>query len=70
MGMVIYTCPKGQEKRKEVTIMETASYTLERRDTINFHGWIVLECYENWDEEIFSSTSLEEAQAFLNDLIA
>ena len=50
--------------------MKTVSYTLERRDTRNFHGWIVLECYENWDEEIFSSTSLEEARAFLNDLIA
>lgn len=48
--------------------METISYTLERRDTSNFHGWVVLECTESWDEEIFSSTSLEEAQAFLNDL--
>jgi hypothetical protein len=68
--MLLYTCPKGQEKRKEVTIMETISYTLERRDTSNFHGWVVLECTEIWDEEIFSSTSLEEAQAFLNDLTA
>lgn len=50
--------------------METISYTLERRDTSNFHGWVVLECTEIWDEEIFSSTSLEEAQAFLNDLTA
>ena len=50
--------------------METISYTLERRDTLNFHGWIVLECCDSWEDEIFSSTSLEEAQAFLNDLIA
>jgi len=50
--------------------METVSYIIERRDTPNFHGWIVLECYESWDDEIFSSTSLEEARAFLNDLIA
>ena len=50
--------------------METISYTLERRDTPNFHGWVVLECYENWDNEIFSSTSFEEARAFLNDLTA
>ena len=69
-SMLIYTCPKGQEKRKEVTIMETVSYTLERRDTKNFHGWVILECHDNWDDEIFSSTSLEEAKTFLNDLTA
>ncbi len=50
--------------------MEIAFYTLERRDTKNFHGWVVLACYESWDEEIFSSTSFEEARAFLNDLTA
>ena len=50
--------------------MEIVSYTLERRDTRNFHGWVILECYENWDDEIFSSTSLEEAQVFLHDLTA
>ena len=48
--------------------METISYTLERRDTPNFHGWVVLECDESWETEIFSSASLEEARAFLNDL--
>lgn len=50
--------------------METISYTLERLDTPNFHGWIVLEGSEGWEEEIFSSTSLEEALAFLHDLTA
>ena len=50
--------------------METVSYTLERRDTKNFHGWVILECHDDWDDEIFSSTSLEEARAFLNDLTA
>ena len=50
--------------------METISYTLERRDTKNFHGWVILECHDNWDDEIFSSTSLTEAKIFLNDLTA
>ena len=50
--------------------METISYTLERRDTFNFHGWVVLECSEGWEAEIFSSASLKEARTFLNDLTA
>ena len=61
---------RDKKKRKEVTIMETISYALERRDTPNFHGWIILERNEGLDTEIFSSTSLEEARTFLNDLIA
>jgi len=68
--MLLYTCPKGQEKRKEVTIMKTISYTLERLDTPNFHGWIVLEGSEGYDEEVFSSTSLEEALTFLYEMTA
>lgn len=48
--------------------METISYTLERLDTPNFHGWIVLEGTEGWDKEIFSSSSLEEALAFMYEM--
>lgn len=52
--------------------MTTISYTyeIERRDNCNFHGWIVLECSEYMEEEIFSTTSLEEAKAFVRDLSA
>lgn len=50
--------------------METISYTLERLDTPNFHGWIVLEGSEGYDEEVFSSTSLEEALTFLYEMTA
>ena len=50
--------------------MDSISYTyeVERVDTINFHGWIVLECSEGMKEEIFSSTSRDEVSAFMKDL--
>ena len=50
--------------------MESISYTyeVERVDTINFHGWIILECSEGMKEEIFSSQSMAEIRAFMTDL--
>lgn len=50
--------------------MKSISYTykLERMDTRNFHGWVVFECSEGLEEEIFSSTSLDEAKMFMRDL--
>ena len=50
--------------------MNSISYTykLVRVDTRNFHGWAVLECVDGYDEEIFSSPSLDEARAFMRDL--
>ena len=50
--------------------MNTISYTYrtERRDTRNFHGWVVFECVDGYEEEIFSSTSLDEVKAFMRDL--
>ena len=50
--------------------MNSISYTyeVERIDTINFHGWIVFECSAGMKEEIFSSASFPEIQAFMADL--
>ena len=50
--------------------MESISYTYEvkRIDTINFHGWIVLECSDWVEEEIFSSESHEDIKNFMRDL--
>ena len=50
--------------------MNSFSYTykVERVDSRNFHGWIVLECSDGMEEEIFSSTSYDEIQAFMQDL--
>ena len=48
--------------------METVSYVIERRDTHNFHGWVVFACYEDWEEEILATTSLKMAKAFLKEM--
>lgn len=50
--------------------MDSISYTykLERVDTRNFHGYVVFECSEGMEEEIFSSTSYDEVSAFMQDL--
>lgn len=50
--------------------MNTISYTyqVERMDTPNFHGWVVFECVDGYEEEIFSSTSLNEIKEFMRDL--
>ena len=50
--------------------MESISYTykVERMDTRNFHGWVVFECSEGMEEEIFASSSREEVSAFMRDL--
>lgn len=50
--------------------MDTISYTYraERRDTRNFHEWVVFECVDGYEEAIFFSTSLEEVKAFMRDL--
>ena len=49
--------------------MDSISYTyeVERRDTCNFHGWVVFECSEYLEEEIFSSELRSEAEAILRD---
>jgi hypothetical protein len=44
------------------------TYKLERHDSTHFHGWIVWECYDGVEEEYFSSTSFDEANAIFNDL--
>ena len=46
----------------------TYSYKIERRDTRNFHGWVVIECTDWTEEEIYSTSSLQEAKAFMKDL--
>ena len=46
----------------------SCTYKYERLDTRNFHGWIVFECSESMEEEIFKSTSLDEVKAFMHDL--
>ena len=46
------------------------TYTIERVDNRNFHGWVVFECSEGMEEEIFSSTSFDEIKAFIHDLRA
>lgn len=50
--------------------MDSISYTykLVRVDTRNFHGYVVFECSESMEEEIFSSTSYDEVSAFMQDL--
>ncbi len=45
------------------------TYVLRRHDTRNFHGWIVWECWGNFAEnEYYSTTSYEEACAIMRDL--
>lgn len=52
--------------------MNTISYIyqVERMDTPNFHGWVVFECVDGYEEEIFSSISLNEIKEFMRDLSA
>ena len=44
------------------------TYELRRHDSTHFHGWIVWECCEGFENEYFSSTSYEEARAIYEDL--
>ena len=44
------------------------TYELRRHDSTHFHGWIVWECSEGFENEYFSSTSYEEARAIYEDL--
>lgn len=44
------------------------TYELRRHDSTHFHGWIVWECSEGFENEYFSSTSYEEAHAVYEDL--
>ena len=44
------------------------TYELRRHDSTHFHGWIVWECCEGFENEYFSSTSYEEAHAIYEDL--
>ena len=50
--------------------MDSISYTykVERMDTRNFHGWVIFECSEGMEEEIFASHSMDEIRAFMADL--
>lgn len=52
--------------------MNSISYTykIERVDTRNFHGWVVFECSEGMEEEIFSNASYDKVTAFMRDLRA
>lgn len=46
----------------------TYTYKAVRVDTPNFHGWVVFECVDGYEEEIYSDTVLEHVKAFMNDL--
>lgn len=50
--------------------MENISYTykVRRVDNRNFHGWIVSECSEYLEEDIFSSSSLDDVKTFMRDM--
>ena len=43
--------------------MESYTYTIERKDTKNFHGWLVIESSEGLETVIHSCSSLDEAKA-------
>lgn len=51
-----------------MSIEVTYSYDVRRVDTINFHGWVVVEISDGMKEDIFSSSSLAEVRAFMRDL--
>lgn len=44
------------------------TYLVERRDTPNFHGWIIFECSDGLEEQYFSSANWSEVRAVLRDL--
>lgn len=45
------------------------TYELRRHDSPNFHGWIIWECYGDFmEKEYFSTTSRNEALAVFRDL--
>ena len=46
----------------------TYTYEVERVDTANFHGWIVLECSIGMKETIYRDTNLDNIKAFMHDL--
>lgn len=43
-------------------------YKMERKDTRNFHGWIIYACYGLLEEAIFKTTDCAEALCVLDDL--
>lgn len=52
--------------------MDGISYTykVERFDTPSFHGWVIFECSEGLEEEIFSSSNIQDIKDFMHDLRA
>jgi len=51
-----------------MSIEVTYSYEVRRVDTVNFHGWVVVEISDGMEEDIFASSSLDEVRAFTRDL--
>ena len=51
-----------------MSIEVTYSYDVRRVNTINFRGWVVVEISDGMEEDIFSSSSLDEVRAFMRDL--
>ena len=43
-------------------------YEVRRIDTINFHGWVIFECYDGFEEEYFSSKDFNEIKEMMADL--
>ena len=43
-------------------------YTLERVDTVNFHGWAIYACDEGFEYLYFSTKDLAEARTVLKEL--
>lgn len=43
-------------------------YEVRRVDTVNFHGWVIFECSDFFEEEYFSSESYDEIKQVMRDL--
>lgn len=43
--------------------MKSYTYTIERKDTKNFHGWMVIENSEGLENVVHSCHDLDEAKA-------
>lgn len=44
------------------------TYLLERRDTPNFHGWVIFACSDGLEEEYYANESWAKVRAVLRDL--
>ena len=43
-------------------------YKMERRDTRNFHGWVIYAYYGLLEEEVYKTTNRDDALCVLDDL--